>query len=119
MKIVPETVRGESAMRNGILVAELFLIAVVGIEVRSSSRSTFDQEMMAAGLWSTPSDIARFAIDLMNTKRGYASPVISVATGAKKAHLADHNRRRQGPATWCLGAPFAFPRDLALFPHWN
>jgi CubicO group peptidase (beta-lactamase class C family) len=38
-------------------------------------------EMMAAGLWTTPSDLARFAIALMNTARGLGNPVISAATG--------------------------------------
>jgi CubicO group peptidase (beta-lactamase class C family) len=39
-------------------------------------------EMMAAGLWTTPSDLARFAIVLMNAKRGENNSVISAATGA-------------------------------------
>lgn len=39
-------------------------------------------EMMAGGLWTTPSDIARFAIVLMNAKRGENNSVISAATGA-------------------------------------
>jgi CubicO group peptidase (beta-lactamase class C family) len=38
-------------------------------------------EMMAAGLWTTPSDLARFAIAVMNTTRGLSNPVISAATG--------------------------------------
>ncbi len=38
--------------------------------------------MMAAGLWTTPSDLARFAIALMNAKRGENNSVISAATGA-------------------------------------
>jgi CubicO group peptidase (beta-lactamase class C family) len=37
--------------------------------------------MIAAGLWTTPSDLARFAIALMNTTRGITNPVISNATG--------------------------------------
>jgi CubicO group peptidase (beta-lactamase class C family) len=39
-------------------------------------------EMMAAGLWTTPSDLARFAIVLMKAKRGEKNSVISAATGA-------------------------------------
>ena len=38
--------------------------------------------MMAAGLWTTPSDLARFAIALMKAKRGENNSVISAATGA-------------------------------------
>jgi CubicO group peptidase (beta-lactamase class C family) len=38
--------------------------------------------MMAAGLWTTPSDLARFAIALMNAKRGGNNSVISAPTGA-------------------------------------
>jgi CubicO group peptidase (beta-lactamase class C family) len=38
-------------------------------------------EMMAAGLWTTPSDLARFGIAVMNTTRGLSNPVISAATG--------------------------------------
>lgn len=34
-------------------------------------------ELMAAGLWTTPSDLARFAIALMNGERGQDNPVIS------------------------------------------
>src|SRR5262249_827570 len=40
-------------------------------------------EMMAAGLWTTPSDLAKFAIALMNTTRGLNNPVISAATGSQ------------------------------------
>jgi CubicO group peptidase (beta-lactamase class C family) len=40
-------------------------------------------EMMAAGLWSTPSDVTRFAIALINAKRGESNSVISAATGAE------------------------------------
>jgi len=38
---------------------------------------------MAAGLWTTPSDLAKFAIALMNTTRGLNNPVISAATGSQ------------------------------------
>ena len=38
--------------------------------------------MMAAGLWTTPSDLARFAIALMKAKHGENNSVISAATGA-------------------------------------
>ena len=38
--------------------------------------------MMAAGLWTTPSDLARFAIALIKAKRGENNSVISAATGA-------------------------------------
>jgi hypothetical protein len=38
--------------------------------------------MMAGGLWTTPSDLARFAIVLMKAKRGENNSVISAATGA-------------------------------------
>jgi CubicO group peptidase (beta-lactamase class C family) len=38
-------------------------------------------EMMAAGLWTTPSDLASFAIALMNTTLGLSNPVICTATG--------------------------------------
>ena len=37
----------------------------------------------AGGLTTTPSDIAKFAIALMNTGRGQGNPVISAATGAE------------------------------------
>ncbi len=39
-------------------------------------------EVMAAGLWTTPSDLARFAIALMEAKRGQKNSVISATTGA-------------------------------------
>jgi CubicO group peptidase (beta-lactamase class C family) len=38
-------------------------------------------EQAAAGLWTTPSDLARFVIALMNAERGLGNPVISVTTG--------------------------------------
>ncbi len=36
-------------------------------------------ELMEAGLWTTPSDLARFAISLMNAARGVSNPVASAA----------------------------------------
>ncbi len=36
-------------------------------------------ELMEAGLWTTPSDLARFAIALMNATRGVSNPVASAA----------------------------------------
>ena len=37
-------------------------------------------EQMAMGLWTTPSDLARFAIALMNAERGIDNPVLSATT---------------------------------------
>ncbi|MGO9450860.1 MAG: serine hydrolase [Candidatus Binataceae bacterium] len=50
-----------------------------GAEV--TGKSHIYPEMLAAGLWTTPSDLSRFAIALMNTTRGVTNPVISNATG--------------------------------------
>ncbi len=40
-------------------------------------------ELAAAGLWTTPSDLARFAIALMNAKRGVGNSVLSSAAASQ------------------------------------
>jgi CubicO group peptidase (beta-lactamase class C family) len=43
-------------------------------------------ELMAAGLWTTPSDLARFAIALMKAERGESNPVVSAEGIAQMLH---------------------------------
>jgi CubicO group peptidase (beta-lactamase class C family) len=40
-------------------------------------------EMAAAGLWTTPSDLARFAIEIWNAARGASNKVVEKATAAE------------------------------------
>ncbi|MGO9606534.1 MAG: serine hydrolase domain-containing protein [Candidatus Binataceae bacterium] len=63
--------------------------------------------MIASGLWTTPSDIARFAIALMNTKRGESNPVISAATGAEilTSQIATAGGLDQGLGVWLQPSP--------------
>ena len=69
-------------------------------------------EMMAAGLWTTPSDLARFAIALMNAKRGENNSVISAATGALilTSQITQANGLGQG-----FGVSLSGDGDLAGF----
>ena len=53
-------------------------------------------EMAAAGLWTTPSDLARFAIDLMDTEAG--------RSGAKLSSRAEAQMLTSQAYAWLLGA---------------
>ena len=48
-------------------------------------------EMAAAGLWTTASDLARFAIGIQESRSGKANPVISVATTGQMLTSVDKN----------------------------
>jgi CubicO group peptidase (beta-lactamase class C family) len=78
-------------------------------------------EMMAAGLWTTPSDLARFAIVLMKAKRGEKNSVISAATGALilTSQITQANGMGQGFGVSLLGdaggAGFSKDGDTAGF----
>jgi CubicO group peptidase (beta-lactamase class C family) len=69
-------------------------------------------EMMAGGLWTTPSDLARFAILLMKVKRGEQNSVISAATGALilTSQITQANGIGQG-----FGVSLSGDADLAGF----
>lgn len=55
-------------------------------------------EMAPAGLWTTPSDLARYAIEVQKALAGKSSRVISAAT-ARKMLTAGMNHWGLGPAT--------------------
>lgn len=69
-------------------------------------------EMMAGGLWTTPSDLARFAIALIKAKRGEQNSVISAATGALilTSQITQANGLGQG-----FGVSLSGDGDLAGF----
>jgi CubicO group peptidase (beta-lactamase class C family) len=65
-------------------------------------------ELAAAGLWTTASDLARFAISLMNTERGIDNPVISAGTGREmltaQRDTNDAKTARQGLGIFVYGS---------------
>jgi CubicO group peptidase (beta-lactamase class C family) len=70
-------------------------------------------ELAAAGLWTTPSDLARFAIALMNTSRGQGNPVISAGTGAEMLNWQTIDSRGLGGLGQGLGV-FRFTSSKSM-----
>jgi CubicO group peptidase (beta-lactamase class C family) len=66
-------------------------------------------EMAAAGLWTTPSDLARFAIALQRSVRGSPRPLLG-----RKAIAAMMTR---GLGDWGLGVSLGPPAGPAMFQH--
>lgn len=69
-------------------------------------------EQAAAGLWTTPSDVARFAIALMNTERGLGNPVVSASTGqamlTPQRETSDGSGAQQGLGIFLEGSKAFF-----------
>lgn len=66
-------------------------------------------EMAAAGLWSTPSDLARFALELQKSKTGKSNKILTAQT-------TDQMLRRQ-IENWGLGFSVEGEGDSARFSH--
>ena len=60
-------------------------------------------ELAAAGLWTTPSDLANFAIGIQQALSGKSQRVLSTATA--RAMLVPRNARRQALGLLSLGSP--------------
>jgi CubicO group peptidase (beta-lactamase class C family) len=66
-------------------------------------------EMAAAGLWTTPTDLARFAIDIQRSLRGDSNHVLSVEM-TKQMLVA-------GQGNWGLGIGIGGPPENPYFAH--
>ncbi len=66
-------------------------------------------EMAAAGLWTTPSDLARYAIEVQNALAGKSTRVINQATAREYV--------KAGVGNWGLGVGVGGSPDHAWFRH--
>jgi CubicO group peptidase (beta-lactamase class C family) len=67
-------------------------------------------EMAAAGLWTTPSDLARLAIVLMRVRAGVSNPLLS--TGLARQMFTSHGFSSEQYMTQGLGIVFDGPRFM-------
>jgi CubicO group peptidase (beta-lactamase class C family) len=74
-------------------------------------------EMAAAGLWTTPSDLARWAIALAHSYRGEPGGVLSTAMAKQMVSKQMHQQPPYGNGYWGLGVSVAGDGDSLAFSH--
>ena len=74
-------------------------------------------EMAAAGLWTTPSDLARWAIALAHSYRGEPGGVLSPAMARQMISKQMHQQPPYGNGYWGLGIAVAGDGDSLSFSH--
>ena len=74
-------------------------------------------EMAAAGLWTTPSDLARWAIALTHSYRGEKGGVLSTSMARQMVSKQMHQQPPYGNGYWGLGVAVAGDGDSLTFSH--
>jgi CubicO group peptidase (beta-lactamase class C family) len=74
-------------------------------------------EMAAAGLWTTASDLARWAIALSHSYRGEAGAVLSTSMARQMVCKQVHQQPPFGNGYWGLGVAVAGEGDSLAFSH--
>jgi CubicO group peptidase (beta-lactamase class C family) len=74
-------------------------------------------EMAAAGLWTTPSDLARWAIALSHSYRGERGGVLSTSMARQMVSKQMHQQPPYGNGYWGLGVAVAGDGDSLQFSH--
>jgi CubicO group peptidase (beta-lactamase class C family) len=74
-------------------------------------------EMAAAGLWTTSSDLARWAIALSHSYRGEVGSVLSPAMAKQMLTKQMHQQPPYGNGYWGLGVAVAGDADSLAFSH--
>jgi CubicO group peptidase (beta-lactamase class C family) len=74
-------------------------------------------EMAAAGLWTTPSDLARWAIALSHSFRGERGGVLSTSMARQMISKQMHQQPPYGNGYWGLGVAVAGDGDSLSFSH--
>lgn len=74
-------------------------------------------EMAAAGLWTTPSDLARWAIALAHSYRGERRGVLSTSMARQMVSKQMHQQPPYGDGYWGLGVAVAGDGDSLTFSH--
>lgn len=74
-------------------------------------------EMAAAGLWTTPSDLARWAIALSHSYRGERGGVLSTSMAKQMVSKQMHQQPPYGNGYWGLGVAVNGDGDSLTFSH--
>ena len=74
-------------------------------------------EMAAAGLWTTPSDLARWAIALSHSYRGERGGVLSTSMARQMISKQMHQQPPYGNGYWGLGVAVSGEGDSLTFSH--
>ena len=74
-------------------------------------------EMAAAGLWTTPSDLSRWAIALSHSYRGERGGVLSTTMARQMVSKQVHQQATYGTGYWGLGVEVAGDGDSLSFSH--
>lgn len=74
-------------------------------------------EMAAAGLWTTASDLARWAISLARSYRGDARGPLSPAMARQMVSKQIHQAQQYGGGDWGLGVAVSGDGDSLTFSH--
>ena len=74
-------------------------------------------EMAAAGLWTTPSDLSRWAIALSHSYRGEPGGVLSTAMARQMVSKQVHQQPPYGNGYWGLGVEVEGDGDSLSFSH--
>ena len=74
-------------------------------------------EMAAAGLWTTASDLARWAIALSKSYRGEPGGVLSTSMAKQMVSKQMHQQPPYGNGYWGLGVSVAGDGDSLVFSH--
>jgi CubicO group peptidase (beta-lactamase class C family) len=74
-------------------------------------------EMAAAGLWTTPSDLGRWAIALSHSYRGEPGGVLSTAMAKQMISKQVHQQPPYGNGYWGLGVAVSGDGDSLTFSH--
>ncbi|MDB4874510.1 MAG: hypothetical protein JWM41_956 [Gemmatimonadetes bacterium] len=74
-------------------------------------------EMAAAGLWTTASDLARWAIALSHSYRGEPGGVLSPAMARQMVSKQMHQEPPNGNGYWGLGVGVSGDADSLMFNH--
>ena len=74
-------------------------------------------EMAAAGLWTTPSDLARWAIALSHSYRGERGGVLSTSMTRQMVSKQMHQQPPYGTGYWGLGVAVGGDGDSLSFSH--